>query len=139
MLKEKGNIQQFLEEWTNCPAKDAFIRLKELLEGLEDIEIDFKARKGVSYSLRGKHLNQKNRSLFVMIDVIDDDPENRWLSICFYQDLISDPEEKGDLIPGGLAGEDGYCFDLEDFEKSELSYIEERIKEAHQRAGETSN
>ncbi len=136
MCKEnkKREMKEFLDNWKDCPAKAAFNDLKGLLEELEDIEMDFKARPGISYSLRGRHTKQKDRSLFVMIDVIDDDPENRWLSICFYQDMISDPQEKGDLIPGGLSGDDGYCFDLEDFEEKEILYIKDRIKEAYNRA-----
>jgi hypothetical protein len=37
-----------------------------------------------------------------MVDVIDDDPEVRWLSVCFYGEMITDPDEAGELIPEGL-------------------------------------
>jgi hypothetical protein len=40
--------------------------------------------------------------IFVMIDIIDDDSENRWLSLCFYDDMDEDPDEKRDFVPGGL-------------------------------------
>ncbi len=132
--KEKKELEEFISSWRECRAKETFMKLRALLETLQDVELNFKARPGISYSLRAKHLKQKDRPLFVMIDVIDDNEDNRWLSICFYQDLISDPEEKGDLIPQGLMGEDGYCFDLEEYEEREVSYIEERIKEAYTRA-----
>ena len=96
--------------------------------------VSFKARPVITYSLRGTHPKQKKRPLFVMNDVIDDDPENRWLSVCFYDTLISDPEERGDFVPGGLLGEDARCFDLEGFDEELLRYIEERLSEAYQRA-----
>ncbi len=127
-------IDVFLANWKDCPAKEGFLKLKELILGFEDVEIDFVERQGISYSLRARHKNQTTRKLFVMVDVIDDDPENRWLSICFYGDMISDPEEKGDLIPGGLLGEDGYCFDLDDFSEKEINYMIDRIKEAYTNA-----
>jgi hypothetical protein len=94
------------------------------------VSFAFKGRAGVSYSLRAKHENQKGRDLFVMVDVIDDDPEARWLSVCFYGDLITDPDEKGDLVPGGLAGDDGYCFNLDEWDENEIAYLEERLGEA---------
>ncbi|GAB6887083.1 hypothetical protein JCM13304A_05810 [Desulfothermus okinawensis JCM 13304] len=127
-------VDDFIINWTDCTAKNGFLGLKELIFGFKDVEIDFIERKGISYSLRAKHKNQTTRKLFVMVDVIDDEPDNRWLSVCFYGDMISDPDEKGDLIPGGLLGEDGYCFDVEKFSEEEVNYIKERIKEAYKNA-----
>jgi hypothetical protein len=74
------------------------------------------------------HVNQKSRELFVMVDVIDDSP--RWLSICFYGEMIADPEEKGDFVPEGLLGEDAVCFDLEEHDGALMRYIEARMDEA---------
>lgn len=127
---------EFLENWQQDPndVKKAYLQLKELLASNPKIEKDFKARPGVSYSLRGKHVNQSERQLFVMVDVIDDDPNDRWLSVCFYGDMISDPDEKGDLVPEGLMGEDGYCFDLDAWDEKEFNYIATRVKEALQAA-----
>ncbi|ETR72401.1 MAG: hypothetical protein OMM_07529 [Candidatus Magnetoglobus multicellularis str. Araruama] len=79
--------------------------------------------------MRAVHAAQK-KPLFVMIDVIDDDPSNRWLSVCFYGEMITDPDEKGDLIPEGLLGEDGYCFDYEESNDADIAYIQQRIDEA---------
>lgn len=125
-------IQEFIQSWEKDPngARDIFISLKELLEELGDTTIAFKARPGVSYSMRGVKGSQK-RPLFVMVDVIDDDPDERWLSVCFYGDSVTDPDEVGDLVPGGLLGEDGFCFDVETEHKE---YIRERVKEAHSKA-----
>lgn len=128
-LKE---INGFLETWTEDAnsMKRAFVRLKQHLEGMPGVSFAFKGRAGVSYSLRAKHDNQKDRNLFVMVDVIDDDPDARWLSVCFYGDLITDPDEKGDLVPEGLAGDDGYCFNLDEWDENEISYLEDRLGEA---------
>jgi hypothetical protein len=70
-----------------------------------------------------------------MVDIIDDDPENRWLSVCFYDDLVSDPEERGDFVPKGLLGEDARCFDLDEADEDAVGYVAQRIREAGARAG----
>ena len=64
-----------------------------------------------------------------MVDVASLDGV-RFLSVCFYADTITDPEERGDLIPGGLLSQDGYCFDLDDNDDEAVSYVEARILEA---------
>ena len=71
-----------------------------------------------------------------MADVIDDDPKERWLSVCFYGDMVTDPEERGDLIPEGLLGDDGYCFDLDEYDEEGLNYILARLTEAHAKAAQ---
>ncbi len=136
MNKEVYNeMSEFLEGWTNDPQdmKGAFVRLKERVSGKEHATFTFISRPGVSYSLRAAmdNLGEKGRPLFVMIDVIDDDPENRWLSVCFYDDMVEDPDEKGDFVPGGLLGEDGLCFDLDEHDEALISYVGQRIDEAH--------
>jgi hypothetical protein len=68
------------------------------------------------------------------MDVIDDDPDSRWLSVCFYPDMITDPEERGNIIPLGLLGEDGYCFDYDEWNEEFLRYLETRLDEAHENA-----
>jgi len=129
---------EFVAAWADNPqqAKKAYQRLKDFMAAQDSVEFSFKARPGVSFSLRAAHANQKKRQLFVMLDIIDDDPANRWLSICFYGEMVSDPEEKGDLIPEGLLGEDGYCFDLEEWNEDDLSYLEGRLAEACRNAAQ---
>ena len=63
------------------------------------------------------------------MDVIED-VDGRWLSVCFYADTVSDPEERGNLVPLGLLGEDGYCFDVEEPDTVLEAYVLERIDEA---------
>lgn len=127
-------VDEFVAQWTksSLEAREFFLFVKELVTGLGDVEYSFTARPGVSYSLRPKRAGQKARNFFSIIDIIDDDPDDRWLSVCFYADSITDPEEKGSLIPGGLADGDGYCFDVFTFEEAELHYLTDRIKEAWQ-------
>lgn len=141
-MGEQGNnavleIESFIAGWPgeNQPMRDCFQRLFEEISSLSDVSFNFAARPGVSYSMRPCHAAQKDRDLFAIVDVIDDDPQDRWLSICFYEDMISDPGERGEVIPGGLAGSDGYCFDLYDYDEEYTAYIIERIKEAGAAAG----
>ncbi len=96
-----------LAEWKDneSQTRRAFTELLDHIKSMTGIRLDFKARKGVSYSLRPGHRNQTNRELFAMVDVIDDDPDERWISVCFYGDMITDPDETGDLIPEGLLGD----------------------------------
>lgn len=133
-----NKIETFIENWTDNDAqnKKAFIEIHNHLRTLENTTLDFNERPGVSYSLRPRHDSQKNRSLFAMVDVIDDDPSERWLSVCFYGEMITDPDEAGDLIPEGLLGEDGYCFDLYEYNTDEVAYLKQRLTQAHKNAAE---
>ena len=114
--KARSEMSELLKNWINDPQniKIAFIKLKGNLSEKQNVSLDFISRPGVSYSLRAAMDNpgERGRPLFVMIDIIDDDSENRWLSVCFYDDMVEDPDEKGNFVPGGLLGEDGRCFDL---------------------------
>ena len=131
-------IKAFLETWEgkSQQIRDSFVRLKDHLAAKDSLLYTFKARPGVSYSLRVKHMLQQTRELFVIMDVIDDDPDSRWLSVCFYPDMITDPEERGNIIPLGLLGEDGYCFDYDEWDKEFLQYLEERLDEAYIKASQ---
>ena len=123
-------LNTFITEWQPSSERnrDVFIRLREALTSNDEITIDFVPRPGVTYSLRAVHANQHKRDLFVMVDVIEDDP--RWLSVCFYNDMIADPEKKGDFVPEGLLGEDAACFDIEMWDETLIRYVEARIQEA---------
>jgi hypothetical protein len=125
-------IHAFTESWTDTETriKEAFLSLQHHLETSDGVTLDFHSRPGVSYSLRARHAAQTERDLFVMVDVIDDDPNERWLSVCFYGDMVTDPDEEGDLIPEGLKGSDGYCFDMDDHDGEKVAYLKARFDEA---------
>ncbi len=129
-------LDALLDQWedTETQTRKAFVAIKEHIMAMEDVTLEFNARPGVSYSLRPRHKNQTDRKLFAMADVIDDDPAERWLSVCFYGDMITDPDEVGDLIPEGLLGEDGYCFDLDEYDEDAVAYIKARLTEAFESA-----
>ena len=129
-----SKLNAFIEEWKETPERnrEVFLHLREYLGKKEDVTLEFIPRPGVTYSLRAVHAAQKKRELFVMVDVIEDDP--RWLSVCFYNEMITDPEEKGDFVPEGLLGEDAVCFDVEERDEKLITYIETRLDEACQSA-----
>ena len=133
-----SELGQFIADWKDNDSriKQAFEELLTHVKALDKTELSFVARPSVSYSVRPRHQDQKSRSLFAMVDVIDDNPQERWLSICFYGDMITDPNETGDLIPGGLLGEDGYCFDLDTYDDREIAYLKQRLTQAHGNAPE---
>ncbi|MCF8094379.1 MAG: hypothetical protein K9J79_03370, partial [Desulfobacteraceae bacterium] len=112
--------------------KKVFLQLKSHVEKHADINPEFVARPGLTYSFRVVRTGQTERPLFALIDVIDENP--RWLSVCFYEDMITDPEEYGDLVPEGLMGEDGYCFDVDENNSIFADYICKRLNEAYESA-----
>jgi hypothetical protein len=105
-----------------------FLHFREYLRQKKGVTLEFLPRPGVTYSLRAVHAAQKKKGLFVMVDVIEDSP--RWLSVCFYSEMITDPEEKGGFVPDGLLGEDAVCFDIEERDEDLIRYIEIRLDEA---------
>ena len=125
-------LHTFLHAWQEDPlhAKKAFQAYMDMLRGQEGVSLSFKARPGISYSLRARHAAQGKRELFVLVDVVDDEPEARWLSVCFYDDMVADPEELGDFVPEGLNGENARCFNLEKDDSSMREYIAARLAEA---------
>ena len=122
-------LTTFIDTWTADPnlTKGCFTALKAHLETLDGVRLDFVSRPGITYSLRAAHENQCKRGLFAMVDIIDDDPEDRWLSVCFYNELVDDPRELGDEVPGGLLGEDAKCFDLYEGSDDMVQYLKERL------------
>jgi len=134
-------MSKLLGSWKDDPQKmkSAFLIIKDKLLDKENTILGFKSRPGVSYSLRAYLSSpddkQKHQPLFALVDIIDDDPDNRWLSICFYTQMVTDPEEIGNLVPEGILGEDGYCFDLFEFDETLIAYIKQKVDEAHTYVG----
>ena len=131
-------VLKLLDGWSNNPGnvRELFLKLKEIISKKPEVVLDFKARPGVSYSLRGsvEKPSEKEKRFFVVVDVIDDDPDNRWLSVCFYEEWVTDPKGEGNVVPEGLFGMDGYCFDMFEYNESGLSYVAQRVDEAYAHA-----
>jgi hypothetical protein len=134
MNEVKAAVAAFVETWEESPDRNrqGFVRLTELLSGKAGVTLEFHPRPGVTYSLRAS-AHGHNRPLFVMVDVIEDQP--RWLSVCFFGDMVRDPEERGAFVPGGLLGEDALCFDLDACTEDAVGYVMARIEEACHAAG----
>jgi hypothetical protein len=129
-------LDALLSQWTDNDqqSKKTFQHFQDHLVRKPDLTFDFVARPGVSYSLRARHRRQNQRPLFAMIDIIDDDPSERWLSVCFFGEMISDPDEIGDFVPEGLLGEDAHCFDIEAWDDDLVGYVTARLDEAYEKA-----
>ncbi len=127
-------LVSFIENWPDTADrnKESFCHFREYLHKKSGVSLSFIPRPGVTYSLRARHSGQKKKELFVMVDVIEDSP--RWLSICFYAQMINDPEQRGDFVLGGLLGEDALCFDLEQWDEEIIGYIDARLDEACEKA-----
>ena len=128
-------LNDFIKNWETdeLNAKLAFIKLKDKLLKKENTILSFHSRAGITYSLRAaiKKSSANGDPLFAMVDIIDDDTDSRWLSVCFFGKMITDPDEIGDFVPEGLSGQDAHCFDYDTQDKELLLYIEQRIDEAH--------
>jgi hypothetical protein len=130
MEQNHEELETFIRSWPVTPdgCRGLFIELKNFIQDLDNTRFQFVSRPGVTYSLRCIHV-QSSLPLFAMVDVIEDEP--RWLSVCFYDEMVADPEKMGNYVPGGLLGEDGRCFDLERKLPEQLAYVLERIRQAH--------
>ena len=123
-------LDEFMKNWVEdaLGVRPIFEQLRKYLAGQADVEFEFNARPGISYSLRAKHKNQQKHPLFVLIDIIDDEPEERWLSVCFFaESLTKEQRGNGDVVPGGLMGRDACCFDVsegdEDLPREEGNFL----------------
>ena len=131
-VKQTGEaLEEFLQTWPqdSSACKQLFIHFMDNLMTREAVRIEFVPRPGVSYSLRARRENS-NRAVFALVDVIETDP--RWLSVCFYAEMVDDVEQLGNIVPGGLLGEDGLCFDIEDENSTYITYIISIIDQAYQ-------
>lgn len=131
--EEFRDLTEILEKWTRDEpnVKGAFVRLAGRFSKKEKAVLSFVSRPGISYSLRaGIRSEGEGMTLVTLIDIVDDDPDNKWLSVCFYEDCVTDPTGEGNMVPKGILGIDGYCFDLFENREDIISYLEQRIDEA---------
>ena len=123
-------VEDFLHSWDDdgpdAEVKDVLVELYDYLRTVPGVALGWNARPGVSYSLRiSEEQPPAERPFFAMIDIIDDDPEERWLSVCMYAALAADPEERGDVVPNGLNGQDALCFDVDEDDEEVSAYLQE--------------
>jgi len=128
-------LDPLLESWPSQQQglKEALLTLQQTATSLPDCTQELVSRPGVSHSLRFSlepRPDGRKRPLFCLLDVVPLEGEY-FLSVCFYQEEINDPQELGNAIPQGLFGETGYCFDLDDDDPALVAYLQERIREAH--------
>lgn len=122
-------LEKFTLGWNDeSGCKELFASIQKLVTELA-LTTEYVGRPGVSYSLR-LGVPGAPRPFFAMADVIDDDPEARWLSVCMYADVAEDPEERGDVVPKGLNDQDATCFDVDGPDDEEQAYILQVLKTA---------
>ncbi len=129
------NLNDFLQNWgeDSPETKEMFEHLYEFAQSL-GLELQYIGRPGVSHSLRLGWPGNAERPFFAMVDIIDDDPEERWLSICMYADVADDPQEKGDWIPKGLNNQDAVCFDIDETDEDITAYMQQVIAKAAEKS-----
>lgn len=127
-----SEVSEFLGNWTIDPlnAKASLMEYLDILLAGTGVSLAFKARPGISYSLHAVNPAQMDRAFFALLDVVDDNPAERWLSVCFYADMTTDPEQLGDIVPDGLDGHDAICFNLDGDDPQMRDYIADRLREA---------
>ena len=59
--------------------------------------------------------------------------------MCFYDDMVTDPDEQGDWVPQGLLGEDARCFNVDELDEDFVAYVAARIREAGAAAGKSGS
>lgn len=131
-------LEEMLGSWPleQTDLKQALLQLKDHAASRPGAALSFVSRPGVSHSLRfdlDPRPASRQRPVFFLVDVAPIGDE-LFLSVCFYEDEISDPRELGNAIPQGLFQETGYCFDLDRPEPEFMAYLLERIDQAHQAA-----
>lgn len=131
-------LEQFLAAWPPDQEglKHALLALKASAGALPGAVLSFVARPGISHSLRfdlAPRPTGRQRQVFFLVDVVNSGGE-LFLSVCFYEDEITDPQELGNAIPQGLFMETGYCFDVDTYDQAQMAYLNERLAEAHQSA-----
>ena len=131
---ETQEFNELFNEWpeNQQPLKDVFQDLVVTALTKPGARGELVSRPGVSYSFRASVDSgpNRNRPLFFLVDVVVSTAEPWFLSACFYEDEVSDPEERGDAIPEGLFKETGYCFDVEEPDDDLQAYIKIRMDEA---------
>jgi hypothetical protein len=92
------------------------------------LQMTWHARPGKCYSL--DVFAQGATSGFARLDIVDDDPEERWLFLCIKKDLAEDPENYGEVMPEILDGQDALCFDIDERDDVMRAYLQTLLENA---------
>ncbi|MBW1709162.1 MAG: hypothetical protein JRG97_07635 [Deltaproteobacteria bacterium] len=135
----KNQLDDIITAWPQDQSelRKAFISLAAEIEMKPGTTMDLVSRPEISHSIRAKASHARvgrERPLYTMLDVITPRMGPWMLSLCFYEDEITDVQEYGQAVPQGLYGETGYCFDLDVFDQKPVDYLKERIAEAYRAA-----
>lgn len=126
------DLRAYLDVWTHDPrrVKPLFAAIAEAMAGC-GAHLELVVRQGITASLRAAAPGPKTgpRPLIALADVVED-PQGRFLSVCFYDDEVADPEERGQSVPRGLLDEDARCFDIDGPDPDILPYLAIRLSEA---------
>ncbi len=130
-------VRELLDSWPRPQAalKEILLQLLQKAGSFSGLGLELVSRSGVSHSLRFSIA--RKRPVVFLIDLVDLGGGDLMLSVCFYQDEISDPQELGNAIPQGLFQETGYCFDVEQGDAALLPYLAARMDQAWQAAQAT--
>jgi hypothetical protein len=93
-----GGLARACEELTRCAAHMAAIAIEVI------------TRQGVFHSFRAALIapgERRVRPIYFLVDVV--------VSVCYYEDEITDPEERGNPIPEVMFQETGYCIEVETY------------------------
>ena len=130
------DLSPVLDQWPEDQGglRRAFQELVAFALGLQRAQGSLVSRTGVSHSFRVDLENRgpsRPRPVFMLVDVVVSPADPWFLSVCFYEDEVTDPEDLGNPIPQGLYDETGYCFDVDEYDAELLKYLEHRGREAH--------
>jgi hypothetical protein len=138
-MGDVDGLKDLMAAWpeNQLELRQAFEELTEYARTRPGTNVSLISRAGVSHSFRATAEDpnpERDRPFFLLVDVIVSEADPWFISVCFFEDDITDPEDLGDSIPQGLFGENGCCFDVDDYDADLLSYVTKRIAEAHGRA-----
>ncbi|MDL2272058.1 hypothetical protein LJC23_03390 [Desulfovibrio sp. OttesenSCG-928-I05] len=127
----RDSMREFFDAWNvdGNGVKPACEALFAHMASLPGLKLAFLYRQGISLSIRALPVENQEK-IVALLDIIDDAPEERWVSLCFDASRVTDPEERGDLVPQGLQGVDACCFDYDADDSALLTYLIERLTEA---------
>lgn len=124
-------VREFLGNWSTDRngVKAGCEALLSCMASLRGMTLACVHRPGISLSVRLLPAGNEAK-ICALLDIIDDDPEARWLSVCFDASLITDSQGRGDFVPQGLQGADACCFDYDEDDQDYLAYLKEKFTES---------